>query len=1097
MRSASVLILLSLSLHVASARAADILLAAGVTVEPGQSAVVAMSLSAAAPLGGVFVTLSSSDPSKATVSPQSLYVPAGATNPLAQARVTGVAFGTTVIGATAPGYTAATQTVRVAALLFGPSSQGIMRGTTQNVMLTLASPTPAAIAISVVSDNPAVAAVPPYVTIPANANAAIVPITGVNAGSAVIRAGALPEIFEHIVNVTVVAPAAITLSGAGTVPVLQSAPLVIALGAPAPAGGAVVTLSIDNPVNVAVSPTSLYIPAGATTPAVQPQVTGLEIGSAVVSAAASGYVTATRTVFVTATITMYPQPLYIPTGGMRLLSMVLSAAAPSPGPITGDRGSNGWVSGLEVQLNSSDPRVAAVQPSVLFYPDGSQITTVVVQVSGLSPGTATIRAASPPYIPETSVTVFVTSSGAGVATSISAAGGTPQSAIANTPFGAPLSALVRDASGNPVTGVIVTFTAPSAGPTATFAGGINTAVTNASGIATSPTLTAGIATGTYAITASVPGVAAPALFTLTNTPAASGAIVLSGDLSIGTSLTASLTLSLTTPAPAGGVTVTLASSDSSKVQVTPAVVLIPPGSTVPAAQPQIFGVNFGSAVITASSPTYASASQLVRVGATLTFMPPALTINGFVQQSITLMLSSPAPSTGLTVSLASSNPAVATVPASVTFSPNSTAVAVTITGVASGTAAITANAAVPNVPATNAAISVSGGAGITLASGVTVAPGQSAGLALSLASAAPPGGVFINLFSSDPGKVSVRPSSLFVTSGMTAPSSPPQVTGVDYGTATITATAQGYTPGTQTVRVAATLFGPAGETIQKGVTMNVTLTIASPTPAPIAIALTSDNPAVASVPASATIPANGTTVVVPITGQNAGSTVIRASAPPNILEHAVQVSVVAPAVITLSSSGSVPVSQSAAFPVTLGAPAGPGGVVVTLASDNPFSVSVAPTSVFVPPGATAPSAQPQITGANIGSATITASAPGYLNASRHVLVTATITMSPQTLYITPGGMRLLSMILSAAAPSIDAPISGDRGKNGWVNGLEVQLTSSDPRIATLQPSVLFYPDGSQITTVVVVVSGLAPGTAVIRAVSPPYIPEAIATVIVQ
>jgi hypothetical protein len=332
---------------------------------------------------------------------------------------------------------------------------------------------------------------------------------------------------------------------------------------------------------------------------------------------------------------------------------------------------------------------------------------------------------------------------------------------------------------------------------------------------------------------------------------------------------------------------------------------------------------------------------------------------------------------------------------------------------------------------------------------------------------------------------------------MTAPSSPPQVTGVDYGTATITATAQGYTPGTQTVRVAATLFGPAGETIQKGVTMNVTLTIASPTPAPIAIALTSDNPAVASVPASATIPANGTTVVVPITGQNAGSTVIRASAPPNILEHAVQVSVVAPAVITLSSSGSVPVSQSAAFPVTLGAPAGPGGVVVTLASDNPFSVSVAPTSVFVPPGATAPSAQPQITGANIGSATITASAPGYLNASRHVLVTATITMSPQTLYITPGGMRLLSMILSAAAPSIDAPISGDRGKNGWVNGLEVQLTSSDPRIATLQPSVLFYPDGSQITTVVVVVSGLAPGTAVIRAVSPPYIPEAIATVIVQ
>jgi hypothetical protein len=102
--------------------------------------------------------------------------------------------------------------------------------------------------------------------------------------------------------------------------------------------------------------------------------------------------------------------------------------------------------------------------------------------------------------------------------SITTSSGTPQSATINTPFGVPLVALVSDSHGNPVSGVVVTFTAPSSGPSATFASGVNTASTDVSGLATSPIVSAnGTIGGPYTVTATVMGVATPANFSLTNT----------------------------------------------------------------------------------------------------------------------------------------------------------------------------------------------------------------------------------------------------------------------------------------------------------------------------------------------------------------------------------------------------------------------------------------------------------------------------------------------------------------------------------------------------------------------------------------------------
>ena len=74
---------------------------------------------------------------------------------------------------------------------------------------------------------------------------------------------------------------------------------------------------------------------------------------------------------------------------------------------------------------------------------------------------------------------FALTNTAGPPGSITATNGSGQSAAINTAFAARLVATVKDAGGNPLNGVTVTFAAPATGASGTFAGGVNTAVTNA------------------------------------------------------------------------------------------------------------------------------------------------------------------------------------------------------------------------------------------------------------------------------------------------------------------------------------------------------------------------------------------------------------------------------------------------------------------------------------------------------------------------------------------------------------------------------------------------------------------------------------------
>ena len=102
---------------------------------------------------------------------------------------------------------------------------------------------------------------------------------------------------------------------------------------------------------------------------------------------------------------------------------------------------------------------------------------------------------------------------------ITAVGGSPQSAQVGSAFAAPLVVTVTG-NGKAASGVPVIFTAPALGASGTFAGSnTDTETTDANGQTASKTFTANSTVGAYAVTATISGVTASASFTLTNTAA--------------------------------------------------------------------------------------------------------------------------------------------------------------------------------------------------------------------------------------------------------------------------------------------------------------------------------------------------------------------------------------------------------------------------------------------------------------------------------------------------------------------------------------------------------------------------------------------------
>jgi len=749
--------------------------------------------------------------------------------------------------------------------------------------------------------------------------------------------------------------------------------------------------------------------------------------------------TVTITATTASTITLTPNPLNLTTSP-GTLTVTLSAPAGQGGQVVNLSSSNGGVASVPASVTIAQGSTGA---NVTVTPGTQGTATLTGSASGFTSGTTTVNVGAPPTISFTPTSIAIT----GTAT---------QNLALNLSSPAPAGGLTINLSSDDVLVAMVPATA-------TFAAG-----------ATSATVpVTGVGAGTTVIRASAPGITAT---TASVTVASPGSITLAGGMTVGVGQSAPIAVTLTTPAPAGGVTVTLTSLNPAIAAVTGTVV-VPAGATTPATQPQVTGINIGSASITATAPGYSTASQTVQVNVSPAFTPNTLTVTANTAQNLTLTLPAPAPTGGVTVNLSSSNIAFVTVPGSVTFASGATSVSVPVTGVAPGSAIITASG--PNVVQATANVTVVPPGSITIPTGLNVGLGLSVPFPITLSSPAPAGGVTVTL-TGDPSIVTLT-SPVVVPAGATSPTTQPQITGVGLGSATVTATAPGYSPASQTVQVNATLvFSPPSLAITGTATQNLTLTLSAPAPAGgLTINVKSDNPVVATVPATVALAAGATTATVPVTGAGAGSTVIRASAA-NVAEATANVTV-SQGTITLPTGVNVPVGQSAAFPISLSLPAPTGGVTVTLNSTAPSAVTVT-QSVFVPAGATAPTTQPNVTGVSVGTANITASATGYNPAA--VPVNAVFSGPAITVASVAVGQHLQAPVLIQFAQPVPA------------GGVTLTVSSSDPNRLLVAPGSTFtgsnsitlqIPEGSTVTTVVA--QALAgSGTATLNASASGYSP---------
>jgi Putative Ig domain len=282
--------------------------------------------------------------------------------------------------------------------------------------------------------------------------------------------------------------------------------------------------------------------------------------------------------------------------------------------------------------------------------------------------------------------------------------------------------------------------------------------------ATSAKFTATLGSSSMSVTITVEPVPTPTLFSVNLLPseaASNSSVTVEPDLN--------------NPAPSGGVTVSLSSSNPSAAPV-PASVGIPAGqylSNVSITTGTVAAVT--DVTITATLPT-GSVSNTLQVDP-----PPAVasmslnpsTTTGTSGSSGTVQLTEPAPGAGATVSLSSSNPSVASVPSSVTVTSDqtgasftvatasvttSTTVTITATlGSSSASATLTVNPVPPTVAALQS---------VTISPG-SVSGGGTATATATLNVAAPAGGAQVLLASSNTSAASV-PASVTVPAGATS-----------------------------------------------------------------------------------------------------------------------------------------------------------------------------------------------------------------------------------------------------------------------------------------------------------------------------------------
>lgn len=493
-------------------------------------------------------------------------------------------------------------------------------------------------------------------------------------------------------------------------------------------------------------------------------------------------------------------------------------------------------------------------------------------------------------------------------------------------------------------------------------------------------------------------------------------------------------------------------------------------------------------VATSGSLTFATSSTFNITAIPITMAVQSVLVGIRSTLNGTVTLGQPAPTGGTVVTLSSSAPANATIsPASITIPAGQTVGNFTYTGVASGDSTLSASA-------TNyltGTVKVTGtSAQVSLGAIPPVGLGQTVSLALSLPTAAPAGGTTVTFLSSNTNVATVT-GSVFVPAGQFTAATNPQVTGIIIGSTTIIASAPGYAPATLPVTVTVTAtFSPTTTNLYLTTSTNTVLNISAPAPVGgIKFTLSSDKPAIATVPASVTVIQGATSVAVPITGVSDGTTTIRADSP-GVTEATGAVNINSKIVVGTATTGAgLEQSLYIYLPVSPSSP-----VTVTVTSSDPTvatlstsTTAVGTTSVTFTNVTSSSVGYIYLQGQKQGTITLTESAPGYTTG------TGTETVDPSgfsfypyysgdfstTPFSSPTTVTLYTVIYSPSGSLVNLGLQLNPGSPA----ISVPVTSSDPTVGTIVTSPVVFQGAS--TNRPTTFKPLNAGTSVVKIGTPP------------
>jgi len=523
-------------------------------------------------------------------------------------------------------------------------------GMSPPLQVRLLQPAPAGgLTVTVVSDSTArlTVAAPGTIAFPAGDSIRTINVNGVSTGLAVVRATA-PGYTPDTLFTAVIPP--ILNVAAGTVNVGQSATLAVT-ALPRPLAALAITFTSSDTTIARVTTPTVNLPANQGT--VNFTVQGVAAGTAAILATATGYgqggnvITVSgggvptsiartagdgQTALINDTVAIRPQVRVLDAGGAPVAGVAVQFAVASGG---------GSVTGSSVTTNAT-----------------GFATLAGTWKMGASAGANTL-AASLPGFPAVTPAVF------------SATAVLPPPVIALSIFGSNVVGQSRTGQLD----VRLLQAAPAGGLTVTLVStrtgllriGSYTSENGSALFAQGDTLKSvvvfgdSLVTGTDTVIATAPGYTPDTLAV----PISLNLISLPGTLNVPISQNVSLPINLSVPAPAGGVVVSVVSSDPATVLVTTPTVTVPQGSQV--ANATVQGAALGTTTVTATNPNYAPDVSTVSVTASLNIIQTSIAPNASFGLPITIQLESgglpiSAPAGGIAVTLTPRNAACVAAP---------------------------------------------------------------------------------------------------------------------------------------------------------------------------------------------------------------------------------------------------------------------------------------------------------------------------------------------------------------------------------------------------------------------------------------------------